>query len=65
MIGEKTAERKAVIWELEEAYRQKKKVIGVRMHKDKNHQIPKPLKDHNTSIVEWKLKKISRWLEEK
>jgi hypothetical protein len=63
MIGEKTAERKAVIWELEEAYRQGKKVIGVRIYRDKNYPIPKPLKDNNAPIVEWNLKEISRRLE--
>ena len=65
MIGEKTVERKAVIWELEEAYRQGKKVIGVRIYRDKKHPIPKPLQDNNAPIVEWNLKEISGLLEEK
>ena len=65
MIGEKTAERKAVIWELEEAYRQGKKVIGVRIYRDQNHPIPKLLIDNNAPIVEWNLKEISRLLDEK
>ena len=65
VIGEKTAEREAVIWELEEAYRQGKKVIGVRIYRDKYHPIPKPLIDNNAPIVEWSLEEISRLLDEK
>jgi len=64
MFGEKTAQREAVIWEIEEAYRQGKKVIGVRIHRDKRHPIPKPLLEHNAPIVEWNLAKISKWLED-
>lgn len=63
MIGEKTAERKAVAWELEEAYRQGKRVIGVRIYKEKNHPIPKPLTDNNAPIIEWNLREISRLLD--
>lgn len=65
MIGEKTAERKAVIWELEEAYRQGKKVIGVRIYRDRNHPIPKPLVVNKASIMEWNLKDISKLLDKK
>lgn len=65
MIGEKTAERKAVNWEIEEAHRQGKKVIGVRIYKDKNHTIPKPLQDHKAPIVLWKLKTISQLIDKK
>lgn len=64
MIGEKTAQREAVIWEIEEAYRQGKKVIGVRIHRDKHHPIPRPLLEHNAPIVEWNLAKISKLLED-
>ncbi|MFX0199589.1 MAG: TIR domain-containing protein [Candidatus Hodarchaeota archaeon] len=65
MIGKKTADREAVNWELEEAYRQGKEVIGVKIYRDKNYPIPKPLRDHNAPIVEWDLKKISRLLDKK
>ena len=65
MIGKETANRKAVNWEIEEAYRQDKKVVGVRLHRDQNHRIPKPLVENNAPIIEWNLKKISRWLAEK
>jgi hypothetical protein len=61
-IGEKTATREAVIWELEESYRQGKKVIGVRIYRDENHQIPAPLLKNNAPIVEWTIEDISRLL---
>ena len=65
MIGEKTAEREAVVWELEEAYRQGKKVIGVRIYRDKSHPVPKPLLDNDAPIIEWNLKEISTLLDKK
>lgn len=65
MIGEKTAEREAVIWELEESFRQGKKVIGVKIHRDRDDPIPRPLVENNAPIVEWDLEKISRLLEDK
>lgn len=64
MIGEKTAQREAVIWEIKEAYRQEKKVIGVRIYREKNHPVPKPLLEHNAPIVDWNLARISKLLEE-
>jgi hypothetical protein len=65
MIGEKTAEREAVVWELKEAYRQGKKVVGVRIYRDQNHPMPQPLIDHDAPIIEWNLKEIQRLLDEK
>lgn len=65
MIGENTAQREAVTWEIKEAYRQGKKVIGVRIHRDKNHPVPKPLLEHNATIVDWNLAKISKLLEDR
>lgn len=64
MIGENTAQREAVIWEINEAYRQGKKVIGVRKHRDKDHPIPKPLLENNAPIVNWDLAAISKLLED-
>lgn len=64
MIGEKTAEREAVIWEQEESYRQGKKVIGVKIYRDRDYPIPRPLVENNAPIVEWDLNKISRMLED-
>lgn len=65
MIGEETAQREAVLWETNEAYRQGKKVIGVRIYRDKNHPIPRPLSEHNAPIMYWNLAEISRLLEER
>lgn len=65
MIGPKTAQREAVIWEIEEAYRQGKRVIGVRIYRNKNYPVPKPLLEHNAPIVDWDLSRISELLERK
>ncbi|SRR6266568_6815144 len=62
MIGPDTASRTAVLWELEESYRQGKRVIGVKIYRDQEYPIPKPLLDNNAPIIEWNLKKISEEL---
>ncbi len=64
MIGNETANRPAVIWELEESYRQGKKVIGVRISKDRNDPVPRPLVDHKASIVNWKIDEIRKHLDQ-
>lgn len=63
MIGEETAQREAVNWEIEEAYRQGKKVVGVRIYRDRNHAVPRSLLEQGAPIVEWNLAKISRLLD--
>lgn len=65
MIGRETTTRPAVIWELEESYRQGKKVIGVRISRDRNDPIPEPLISHRAPIVDWNLDEIARLLREK
>ncbi len=62
MIGPETADRPAVVWELEESYRQGKKVVGVRIYKDRDDPIPEPLRRHNAHIIEWKRDEINRYL---
>lgn len=62
-IGEDTASREAVIWEIEESYRQGKMVIGVRISKDRNDPIPAPMKEHNAPIVNWTLDEIKAQLD--
>lgn len=62
MIGPDTANREAVIWELEESFRQGKKVIGVRIYRDQNDPIPQPLKDHGSPVVNWDTAEIQRLL---
>lgn len=65
MIGPGTANRDAVNWEVEESYRQGKKVIGVKIFKDKDDPIPEPLREHKAPVVEWNLAKIQEKLDEK
>jgi hypothetical protein len=64
MIGEHSAERPAVIWELEEAYGQGKKVIGVRIYRDRDHPIPEPLKVHGARIINWDVAELRKFLDE-
>lgn len=63
MIGENTADRDAVNWEIEESYRQGHKVIGVRMRPSMNDPIPQALVDHDARIVDWDPSAISRELD--
>ncbi len=63
MIGSDTASREAVNWEIEESYRQGKKVIGVRISRDRNDPIPKALREHNAPVIYWNLDEISKLLD--
>ena len=63
MIGSDTASREAVNWEIEESYRQGKKVIGVRISRDRNDPVPKTLRDHNAPVIYWNLDEISKLLD--
>lgn len=65
MIGQDTASREAVDWELREAYKQGKKVIGVRIYGDRNDPIPEPLLENKAPVINWDLKEIQRRLDEK
>jgi hypothetical protein len=62
MIGPETASRAAVNWELEESYRQGKKVIGVRIYRDRNYPVPRPLIDNRAPVIDWNLKTIAEML---
>ncbi len=62
MIGPETASRPAVIWELEESYRQGKRVVGVRISKDRDDPIPEPLLRHRAQIIAWKRDEINRYV---
>jgi hypothetical protein len=64
MIGPETASRDAVNWEIEESYRQGKRVIGVRIYKDRNDPIPPALVSHNAPVVEWKIDQIRKFLDQ-
>ena len=63
MIGPETHKREAVLWEINKAYELGKKVIGVRIYRDKNHKIPRPLVENNAKITYWNLEDISSELE--
>ena len=58
MIGPETANRKAVQFEIEESYRQNKKVIGVRIYRNEHHPIPELMKQNNAPVVNWTLDDI-------
>ncbi len=62
MIGKETASRQAVLWELEESYRQGKTVIGVRIHKDRNDPIPESMVRHNAPVITWNRDELNRHL---
>lgn len=63
MIGQETANREAVNWEIEESYRQGKKVVGVRIYRDANHAIPQAMARHGASVVNWGRNEIAAQLE--
>lgn len=54
-IGEHTHEREAVLWEIRKAHELGKPVIGMRIHSDKNHKIPAPMKEHGDKVISWNL----------
>ncbi len=62
-IGEKTHQSKAVDWEIREAHRQGKKVIGVRLQSSQNHRVPSALNEYGDRVINWKANDIARELE--
>lgn len=64
MIGPETANREAVNWEIEESYRQGKKVIGVRIYRDRNDPVPRAIRKHESSVINWNLAEIQRLLDQ-
>lgn len=63
MIGPETANRAAVNWEIEESYRQGKKVIGVRIYRDANHPVPEAMIRHGAPVVNWNRDEIAAHLQ--
>lgn len=57
-VGEDTHASGAVGWEIEEAYKQDKKVLCVRLYRDKGHKIPTAIQP-GTEIVNWNAKEIA------
>jgi hypothetical protein len=59
LIGENTWQRPAVIWELDTAYSLGKKVIGVRVYRDRYHTTPSPLLRNGSSVFYWNIDDIN------
>jgi len=62
MIGKESYKRPAVLWEINKSYELGKKVIGVRIRKDRNDPIPGPLLRNKAKIVNWNIKEIQKEL---
>ena len=62
-IGRNTYESRAVNWEIDEAHRQNKKVIGIQLHRDEEIWIPHAIREYDT-ITYWNTDEIADILEE-
>ena len=62
-IGRYTHRSRAVNWEIKEAYRQNKFVLGVRLHRHKRHRIPPAMYDDD-EIIYWNTDEIADILED-
>ena len=58
LIGSETHASKWVNYEIEEANKQGKKIVGVYMHGGQDAQIPESLEKYATSIVAWNTESI-------
>ncbi|MBC6720513.1 TIR domain-containing protein [Treponema sp. Marseille-Q4130] len=63
LIGKETSKSDWVNWEIEEAIKLGKQVIGVHVSKDYNYEIPEGLKDFADSIVPWNGNDIKKALD--
>jgi len=63
MIGPETYKRPAVLWEINKSYELGKKVVGVRIRKDKNDPIPGPLLRNKAKIIKWNMEEIQNELD--
>jgi len=63
LIGSETHSRKWVDWEINQAERQGKRIIGVFMHGAKDSDIPESLEKYGDGLVGWDSKKIIAGLE--
>lgn len=61
-IGRNTHKSRAVDWEINEAYRQDKDVIGVWLHRNLNLRVP-PAMDPDDPIISWNTDEIAYLLE--
>lgn len=58
-IGKNTHNSKAVDWEIREAHRQNRLVLGIRLHSDKNHIVPRAIHEYGYTVIPWNAKKIA------
>ena len=58
MIGPETYKREAVLWEINKAYELGKKVVGIRISKDRDDKVPEPMRQNNAKIIEWNMEAI-------
>lgn len=58
MIGPNTAKSRNVLYEIEESYRQGKKVIGVRIYGIGTHQVPDIMVKNKAQNVNWTMEQI-------
>ena len=65
MIGPETYKREAVLWELNKAYELGKKVIGIRISRDRNDPIPQPLAENRAKIIYWNVEDIQNEIDKK
>lgn len=61
-IGQNTHRSRAVNWEIDEAYRQEKMVIGVWLHRNRRLQAPWAM-DPDDPIIYWNTYEIAEMLE--
>lgn len=60
-IGKDTYRSKAVNWEIEQARKMGKKVVGVQIHKGKHHRLP-PAMRKSEELKRWNVENIARRL---
>ncbi|MCD6476721.1 MAG: TIR domain-containing protein [Candidatus Aenigmarchaeota archaeon] len=61
VIGKDTYKSKAVNWEIEQARKMGKKVVGVQIHKGKHHRLPSAMRK-SEELKRWKVENIARRL---
>lgn len=62
-VGKNTHKSTAVDWEIREAHKQGKRIIGIKLHKNEKIIVPKAMKEYKCKIINWNTKRIARELE--
>ena len=58
LIGKDTATRKAVDYEIRTAHKHGVPVIPIRIHRNKNHRLPKPIVQYGYEVSNWNTEDI-------